>query len=293
MCIVIAGVGSACPTRNELKVSCINNPDGFGWAIVSDKGSGLKDLTVDKGMVDENMVDSFLSTMSALGDSVIAWTFHARIFTHGAVSLANTHPFYVGGDELTVVAHNGILPVDIAKGDTRSDSRIFAEDYLPAVGGVQALNSPQLSGLLEGFVYGANSKVVVLTANPEADYALTIFGENSGHWRNNEIWFSNRSYEPYQSYTTHKEGFTTHTNRYSEYTAGGFSADLADVKARLLTAGEAAVAEKWSRCADINCGAFVSEFDDYCSTCDACQMCERKSKDCMCYTVNTRRMEVH
>src|SRR5487761_1930720 len=289
MCIVIAGMGTACPTRNELRVSCINNPDGFGWAIVSDKGSGIRDLTVNKGMLDSAIIDSFLETMAALGDTVVAWTFHARIFTHGAVSIANTHPFYLGDDELTIVAHNGILPVEIDNGDTRSDSRIFAEDYLPAVGGVKAHNSRHLSGLIEGFVYGSNSKVVVLTANPEADYALTIFGESSGHWRDNEIWFSNHSYEPARSYSAvGNTSWSNHTNKYNEYTAGGFAADLASVKANLLTDSEAAIAEKFTRCSDVNCRALVSEFDDYCPTCDCCQMCERGSKDCMCYTPSTK-----
>ena len=293
MCIAIAGLGSAIPNRQELLICCTNNPDGFGWGIVSDAGSGLKDLRMDKGMIKEEMVDGFLAEMSALGDTVIAWTFHARIFTHGAVSLANTHPFYLGDDAETIVCHNGILPVTIAKGDTRSDSRVFAEDYLTALGGIEALNSVVVSDLVEGFVYGCNSKVVILTSNPVAEYSLVIFGESGGHWRNKEIWFSNHSYETPTYATT--ANFRHHTARYTEWESEcptGFAGPLGEVKKQLLSAAEAQNGEKFIRCADINCGSFVSEFDDYCSVCGTCQMCERDSLNCLCYNIQPAKSRI-
>src|ERR1035437_743189 len=264
MCISIAGVGSAIPNRAELLTCCVNNPDGFGWGIVSDRGSGLKDLIMDKGMVAKEQVDAFLAAMSALGDTVIAWTFHARIYTHGAVSLANTHPFYMGEDSETIVCHNGILPVTIVKSDGRSDSRVFAEDYLPALGGIEALNSTVVSDLVEGFVYGANSKVVILTANPLAEYSLVIFGESSGHWRDKEIWFSNHSYEEQPKYQPLAQ-YRSHTARYTEWEreSTGFAGPLGEVKKQLLTAAEAQNGERFVRCSDINSGSFLSGVDAY------------------------------
>ncbi|MFE7803032.1 hypothetical protein [Nocardia sp. NPDC057440] len=44
--------------------------------------------------------------------------------------MENCHPFVVGGDPRTVLAHNGIL-AHPSSGDPRSDRRIAAEDLLP------------------------------------------------------------------------------------------------------------------------------------------------------------------
>ncbi|MGW5105951.1 hypothetical protein [Nocardia sp. NPDC004123] len=36
--------------------------------------------------------------------------FHSRFATHGFITNQNCHPFAIGGDERTVMAHNGVLP---------------------------------------------------------------------------------------------------------------------------------------------------------------------------------------
>lgn len=292
MCIVIAGIGSGLPTRNELKVSCVNNPDGFGWAIVS-MSKDVKVLDVRRSMVAAVAIDTFFEKMSQLGGSVVAWTFHARIYTHGKISLANTHPFFVGDDELTVLAHNGILPVTIAKGDDRSDSKVFAEDYLPEIGGILGLANNVKYELVEGFVYGANSKVVILTAHPEAKYALLIFGETSGHWRKgkngNDVWFSNHSYEPYSWQTSgsgignYRSRTITGTEKYNQYTAGGFEADMGNLKASLLTKREAKDAVMYTRCITKGCEGLVEDYADICEKCDTCQSCELDKLACLCW----------
>jgi hypothetical protein len=298
MCIVIAGIGTACPTRHQLILSCDNNPDGFGWAIVSEGHEG-KVLTMDKSMDEKSAIDGFLEAMAELGDSVVAWTFHARIMTHGKTSLANTHPFFIGDDELSVLAHNGILPVSIGKNDDRSDSKIFAEEYIPAIGGILGLNEKVKSELVEGFVYGSNSKIVVLTAHPDAEYALIIFGEASGHWGKGgqkDIWFSNHSYEtePYNWRTAGAVGNVTtrsigSTTRYDEFTAGGFATDLKGIRANLLTKRELADAVMYTRCINNGtgpgqmCTGLIAEFDDICPTCDLCQQCEMDKLACQCW----------
>ena len=289
MCIVIAGIGTGLPTRNELKVSCVNNPDGFGWAIVSSQ-KDVKVLDVRRSMVAAVAIDTFFEKMSQLGQSVVAWTFHARIYTHGKISLANTHPFFVGDDELTVLAHNGILPVTIAEDDDRSDSKVFAEEYLPALGGILGLAKQVQYDLVEGFVYGANSKVVILTAHPEAKYALLIFGETTGHWRKgkngNDVWFSNHSYEPYSwlgTGTNYRSRSITSTGRYDQFTAGGFEADMANLKTTLLTKREADDATMYTRCITKGCQGLVEEWDDICEKCDTCQSCELDRLACLCW----------
>ena len=287
MCIVIAGISPVTPTRNELTISCLANPDGFGYAIAVDKGSGLMDLSVNRGMDATVIIDGFLDEISAYGDSVVCWSFHARISTHGLVSLENCHPFFIGDDTLSALSHNGILPVSIARGDTRSDSRVFAEDYLPEVDGVRGLGRSAVADLLEGFVEGSNSKVVIISANPDADYPLTILGESLGHWRNKVIWFSNHGYEPFPV-STYAQNYRIHTQAYDKFDSGkegDFAHDIAAAEKRFLTRAEVDSSEKYSRCSDINCGSFVSEFDDYCPTCGACQMCEQHASNCVCYTV--------
>ena len=52
--------------------------------------------------------------------------FHARIKTHGLISLDNCHPFYVTND--LVVFHNGIIQG--RKHKTWSDTRVFVHDVL-------------------------------------------------------------------------------------------------------------------------------------------------------------------
>jgi glutamine amidotransferase len=107
------------------------------------------------------------------------------------MTVDNCHPFKVGHDEQTYLAHNGILPIVEPQGDLRSDTRIFAEDLLPAIGGVSALDNDQVFNLIEDFTSG--SKVCILTVDPLAKHQCYLIHENKGKVDESGVWWSNDS----------------------------------------------------------------------------------------------------
>jgi hypothetical protein len=118
---------------------------------------------------------------------------HARYATHGVKNEQNCHPFQVGDDPQTYLAHNGVLDTFIADGDKRSDTRVFAEDTLPKLGGVSALNDENIYRMIESWATG--SKIAVLSVNPLAEYQLYLINEKLGTWDDDGVWWSNSSYK--------------------------------------------------------------------------------------------------
>jgi glutamine amidotransferase len=118
--------------------------------------------------------------------------FHARYATHGVKNDDNCHPFKVPSNPDTYLAHNGILDIDIKAGDKRSDTRVFAEDTLPAMGGVAALDDEHIWAMVSKWSLG--SKIVIFTLDPAAKDQCYIINENAGHWDNDGMWWSNSTY---------------------------------------------------------------------------------------------------
>ena len=186
MCIIIVGKGTAVPTEDVLEDCVISNPDGFGWAIVARHDDGTNRLITGRSMRDDTAIKEFLAAHSIMGERVLYSVFHARIATNGTTTLDNCHPFQVGDDEGTVLFHNGIMYECSRKDDPRSDTRIFAEEWLPELGGHQVLDRPNTRDLVEGFAVG--SKLVI--ASVERDEPL-ILNEGKGQWIKN-LWYSNQ-----------------------------------------------------------------------------------------------------
>ena len=110
---------------------------------------------------------------------------HFRMATHGAVELANTHPFKVA--EFALI-HNGIL--DIKADEGKTDTETFASYVLePLIKrfGSKILADPSFDFLLCSAIEG--SKFVLLS--PSAHY---IINEDAGLWEEG-IWYSNKSYQ--------------------------------------------------------------------------------------------------
>lgn len=206
MCILMYFAPEAFPTRDHLENACRNNPDGFGWAIV----------TLTAGIVTGHSMDAAEAIDGFLADRKVypaeSAVFHARIATHGSTSLDNCHPFQVqhrfmkGENRAEVagdmwLAHNGILPCQPVKGDRRSDTRILAQDVL--MRRFPHLDSAKTRRRFEEWMGG--SKVVILTTDPAYRQQSYIFNSNLGHWLKGEdgvsdVWYSNTSYER-RSYT--------------------------------------------------------------------------------------------
>jgi len=185
----------------DLRNGAKYNDDGFGFAVhMGDH------IITGKGMNFEEVVDRFYDVRSRFKGHAI---FHSRITTHGVTDTTNCHPFKVGTDDLTVVGHNGMLPIKPADGDNRSDTSIFAAEYLPSLGGVYALDDLAVRKSLENWATG--SKLVVLTADRHANSEYYILNESLGHWSDG-VWWSNYSYcyTPAPARNTYNYGYSSY-----------------------------------------------------------------------------------
>ena len=257
MCLLCVMKPNETPTRAQLLIAADNNPHGFGYAI----HCGDRILT-GRGMNAEEVIDRFLRIRSGMPDT---WAmFHARITTHGNTDKSNCHPFRMNGDPSTVIGHNGIIPIDVPKGDHRSDTRIFADEWLPEL--LTELDNPEGFKELEDLV--GYSKVAVFTHDPRLKYQVYILNEEMGHWTG-DIWWSNDTYKP-----------SLYTPKYA-YAGSYGSMDLWDIDGRpSLVEG--------------NCGMCHSMLDQVdvdgsmCSMCMSCLDCYADLQDCLCYRQTTR-----
>ena len=188
-----------------------SNPHGFGFAIHSGK-TIIKDHDMSFG----NLWARWEKLREIERGPAI---FHFRITTHGLTDVDNCHPFNVGDDDKTVLAHNGILPIVMPVHETRSDTKIFAEYILPGMGGVTALDNKETFESVEEWASG--SKLVVLSVNPSSVYDWYIINESLGHWLDG-MWWSNKSYIRYTPVSNaywNKTGYNLESTRgmYSDW----------------------------------------------------------------------------
>jgi glutamine amidotransferase len=232
--------------------SALNNPDGFGFAIVIPSENRIH---VERTMNADASITRFLEMRTKYPEGYATW--HARIATHGTVNIDNCHPFQVGvGNTQTYLAHNGMLPVIEPVGDLRSDTRIFAEDILPTIGGVTALDNEQVWNILEDFTQG--SKVVILTIDPRAKHQCYVLHESKGWKDSSGVWWSNQSCHLY----------TSPARMTTPYSYG-----LKDEKM-----------DKWVECD--TCETFfdiAQMIDGYCKQCGSCVDCKAYVTECLCY----------
>jgi len=243
------------PSREKLENSALNNPDGFGFAIVIPSENRIH---VERTMNADASITRFLEMREKYPEGYATW--HARYATHGTVNVDNCHPFQVGvGNTQTYLAHNGILPVLEPTGDKRSDTRIFAEDILPTIGGVTSLDNEQVWNILEDFTQG--SKLVILTIDPRAKHQCYVLHENKGWKDSSGVWWSNHSCY----LATPTSSFT------SPYSYG-----LKD---------DAASADKWEECDTCETFFDISQMQDgYCMQCGTCIDCKTYVTDCLCFS---------
>ena len=209
MCMLCVIPPNVLPSREKLENSALNNPDGFGYAIAIPQENRI---LVHHTMNADEAVNKFLEDKAKYPKGYAIW--HARLATQGSNSLENCHPFYVGKDKKSVLAHNGVLPfADEGEKKSlldRSDTRIFAEHVLPRMGGVSALDDDHMYQALHEITAG--SKVAILTVNPVAQYQLYLLHEKSGKYDEQKVWWSNDSCE-----------LNYYKSAYSGYTHGGYS----------------------------------------------------------------------
>ena len=184
MCLLTFIPDYVSPDLERFAVAAKNNPDGFGFSIL-EKGKFL----TGHGMNFSEVANKFIDLRNTHQGPAI---FHFRWATHGSETVENCHPFYLGQDPTSMVGHNGILPVKILKGDERSDTKVFAQDIMPAVGGIVSLDDDEYFNKLSAWATG--SKLVFLTNHPDTKFDWYIVNEKDGHW-DKDMWWSNHSYE--------------------------------------------------------------------------------------------------
>jgi glutamine amidotransferase len=257
MCLLTFLPADVMPDTTALLNGAYLNDDGHGFAIVTDDH-----LIVHHGMDAEVIVDAFAAARHAHPHGPAL--FHSRFGTHGKRTVDNCHPFPVGGDERTVVAHNGVLPdaVQPAKGDPRSDTRIAAEDFLPTFGSLRARRTRQR---LQRWMTTHN-KMVILTVDRRFKEPAYILNENAGTW-DGGIWYSNDGYLP---------------PHYSRWGPVDESAWHWPPERTWGDPGRHRDRGGFGRCGF--CHAIIDTFDNECPHCGWCFDCGEMPEDCQCYT---------
>lgn len=247
MCLLTFLPAGVLPDTDALVNGAEVNDDGHGFAIVTDNR-----ILIRHGLSGEPMIEAFDTARREHLDGPAL--FHSRLATHGTErDLANCHPFCLGGDDRTVLAHNGVLPkaVQPDKGDPRSDTRIAAETFLPAFGSLRLRRTRQR---VQRWMTPAN-KIVILTVDRRYRERAYILNEAAGIWHNG-IWYSNDGYRPYLA--PHRLG--------GNQSLWGWSPG-----------------EQWDfdRCGV--CQAVIDTTDDECPYCGGCPICGDWPDTCACH----------
>jgi glutamine amidotransferase len=280
------------PDMERFRIASLNNPDGFGFAI-----STGKTIIKAHSMNFEEVANKFTDLRATNKGPAL---FHFRIATHGSETIDNCHPFTLGQDPDTVLAHNGILPVAIPKGDKRSDTKVFAEDIMPGIGGITSLDDNDYFAKLA--LWAAGSKLAFLTVHDEAKFDWYIINEKDGHW-DKDMWWSNSSYrnapivystrpysdaigwsdswdygyKSYSGYSSSTSGVHVATEDYDDE-AGLLEADeldkcLEQFQVFMTDIGAGGVLIECYSCAASETTSDVNCLQTHCNACSACLFC--------------------
>ncbi|MET8149121.1 hypothetical protein ACIBSW_39705 [Actinoplanes sp. NPDC049668] len=197
MCLLTFLPPGVQPDPNALHNGSLVNDDGHGFAIITGNT-----LMVRHSMNGEQLIEQFAAERRTHPDGPAL--FHSRYGTGGTVDVGNCHPLQVGGDARTVLAHNGVLPIDTGKSEPRSDTRIAAEQLIPAMGSLR-LRRTRLR--LERWM-GPHNKIVILSVDRRFRDNAYLLNEQAGIW-DGGIWYSNDGYQDFASRYTSRLTFLT------------------------------------------------------------------------------------
>ena len=287
MCMLCVIPPNTIPTRERLENSALNNPHGFGFAIAV---PSEERIIVERTMNADESINRFLELRAKYMEGYATW--HARLATHGSMTVENCHPFAVG-NELTYLAHNGILSTLDDKTD-RSDTRIFAEDIIPAIGGVHALDNEQIFNMIDDFTVG--SKVFILTVDPAAEHSAYFFHENKGWYDTTGVWWSNNSCNLDQWWGNYSSRVKNNDQFKDPYYDKYYGYDYNKIeqwnsKSDSFETVQDALAyyrpskECWA------CKALIDPEVDYdCSYCGACFDCFNYAENCLCWAGSDKKV---
>lgn len=250
MCLLSFYPADVTPDTDALSNGAYVNDDGHGFAVVAGKR-----IIVRRGMDAERMVAEFARIRSKHRSGPAL--FHSRFGTHGTLTKANCHPFRIGHDSRTVLAHNGILPKSVQpkKGDKRSDTRIAAEDFLPR-SPFNLFDSQGARDVLARWLTRSN-KIVILTVNPRYRHNAYILHEEHGIW-DSGIWYSNSDYrgvDPTWATPAEWESWLAHTEH-----------------------------DQCRTCREVG---VIDTITRFCRVCGTCDDCGEEDGHCVCYMPTT------
>jgi glutamine amidotransferase len=244
MCLAAFHTRGYSLTEEEFDNAARANSDGVGFAYYSKKNI----IVPQKGVNIKEMKDRYFSAVEKNGERS-PFIIHFRLATHGSVRNENCHPFRINKHDIMI--HNGVLPVIYQKGETRTDTQVFADEYLSKMPENWFDNDYMFDMVAE---YCSGSKLIIMTNNPSAKHGVYIVNQEDGKWQdNNNRWFSNLSHE------------SCDVNWWANY--------------RKWDKGikESAILEQICEL----CG--VREvLDDVCYSCGTCQECYGSYGDCKC-----------
>lgn len=258
MCLLTFCPAGIMPDTDALTNGATFNDDGHGYAIVVPEQDRL---IIGRGWDAREMIEEF-ATFREIHPNGPAM-FHSRFATDGSVNLLNVHPFTVGGDPRTVLAHNGVMPLRPTKGDLRSDTRIVAEDHIPRAYGTLRRRRARLA--LERWLTKYN-KVVILTVDRRFRENAFILNEQSGTWTKEGIWYSNDGYLPHAGH-----GYSLMRTLEGVWALGPPKSNFGTVRAK----------DKVDIC--WVCDAETDWSLGECPRCGVCFDCGEMPANCMCY----------
>lgn len=269
MCLLTYFPPNIQPDISALYTGAYSNSDGHGYAIVNGD-----DLIVQHSM-EIDLIKQFEKDRRRHSQGPAM--FHSRWATHGAKDLNNCHPFSIGRDSRTVIAHNGVLPSVPSRSDWRSDTRYAADVVIPKKFG--SLRYFKTRKRVEKWMGGGN-KIVILTTDHSFKSPAFILNEDAGEWEDG-IWYSNSMYKPYgKKYSIKKN------EDWAYWTSKGVYDLDDDIPISPTVINLDLLDTDYMRCT--NCNAIVALEDDDCVYCGKCIDCGMEFYSCMCYKVPNR-----
>jgi predicted glutamine amidotransferase len=262
MCLLTFFPPEVMPNVERLRTGTYVNDDGHGWALVD---MANEKIIIGRGLDSEKMIEEFAVARAAYPDGPAL--FHSRMATDGVVGTFNVHPFTVGRDPRTVLAHNGIMPMRPSRDDPRSDTRLVAESLIPQQ--YRGLRGRRQRLRFERWM-GRYNKVVLLTVDHRFRDRAYILNEDQGIW-DAGVWYSNDGYQPWT-----RRYSTTHV--YASFIGGHDEG------------GESSTYEEWweARLREDRycpgCKGYLESLDTDCPWCGLCLDCYNGLDSCDCYT---------
>lgn len=184
MCLIIACPPGKTPDMDVIIDATIDNPDGSGWCM---RVNGGMDSVRSAQSID-HVIGSFFQAREQYPNTWAVW--HSRLATQGYLVDENTHPFQVPGKPWMLV-HNGIMPLSDGPragglGQSRSDSRIFAEDHISEFTWEEMI--AEQANIEKWLGY---NKVVILSERREKHGPCLILNADKGLWDAEDgCWYS-------------------------------------------------------------------------------------------------------